>query len=105
MNAQQLLKFLRVIFGWPEEEHSEAISNELKTFLHWVRSKKRIVNKLIEHLPSGPYYNYYEPFLGGGALFFQVRHLFKQCFLSDINLDLITSYHAVKRIQMKSIDY
>ncbi|SPP23927.1 DNA methyltransferase [Orientia tsutsugamushi] len=50
----------------------------------------------IEHLPQGPHYNYYEPFLGGGALFFQVRHLFKQCFLSDINLDLITSYNAVK---------
>ncbi|KJV54473.1 D12 class N6 adenine-specific DNA methyltransferase family protein [Orientia tsutsugamushi str. Kato PP] len=44
-----------------------------------------------------PYYNYYELFLGGGALFFQIRHLFKQCFLSDINLDLITSYHAVKK--------
>ncbi|CAM81108.1 DNA adenine methylase [Orientia tsutsugamushi] len=76
---------------------SIAISNEPKPFLHWVGGKRRIVNKLIEHLPSGPYYNYYEPFLGGGALFFQVKHLFKQCFLSDINLDLITSYHAVKK--------
>ncbi|CAM80233.1 site-specific DNA adenine methylase [Orientia tsutsugamushi str. Boryong] len=49
---------------------STAISNELKPFLHWVGSKRRIVNKLIEHLPSGPYYNYHEPFLGGWALYF-----------------------------------
>ncbi|KJV51989.1 D12 class N6 adenine-specific DNA methyltransferase family protein [Orientia tsutsugamushi str. Gilliam] len=72
------------------------VANKSKPFLHWIGSKRRIVNKLIEHLPQGPHYNYYEPFLGGGALFFQVRHLFKQCFLSDINLDLITSYNAVK---------
>ncbi|KJV70040.1 DNA methyltransferase [Orientia tsutsugamushi] len=75
---------------------SVAVANKSKPFLHWIGSKRRIVNKLIEHLPQGPHYNYYEPFLGGGALFFQVRHLFKQCFLSDINLDLITSYNAVK---------
>ncbi|KJV55106.1 hypothetical protein OCHUTO_0987 [Orientia chuto str. Dubai] len=46
----------------------------LKTMLE--KEGQRIINKLLEHLPSGPYYNYYEP--GGGA--FQVKHLFKQCF-------------------------
>ncbi|KJV53646.1 D12 class N6 adenine-specific DNA methyltransferase family protein [Orientia tsutsugamushi str. Gilliam] len=51
---------------------SIAISNEQKPFLHWVGGKRRIVNKLIEHLPSGPYYNYYEPFLGGGLYFFKL---------------------------------
>ncbi|KJV50760.1 D12 class N6 adenine-specific DNA methyltransferase family protein [Orientia tsutsugamushi str. Gilliam] len=50
---------------------SIAISNEPKPFLHWVGGKRRIVNKLIEHLPQH-HILYYEPFLGGGALFFQV---------------------------------
>ncbi|KJV95164.1 F pilus assembly Type-IV secretion system for plasmid transfer family protein [Orientia tsutsugamushi str. UT76] len=29
VNAQQLLKFLRVIFGWPEEEHSNINQYEI----------------------------------------------------------------------------
>ncbi|KJV72372.1 D12 class N6 adenine-specific DNA methyltransferase family protein [Orientia tsutsugamushi str. UT76] len=74
---------------------SVAVANKSKPFLHWIGSKRRIVNKLIEHLPQGPHYNYYDHSLVEGFIF-QVRHLFKQCFLSDINLDLITSYNAVK---------
>jgi len=65
-------------------------------FLQWVGGKRKITEQLISHIPSG-LNNYYEPFLGGGALFFQVRNKFKQCFLSDINLDLVTSYNAVKK--------
>ncbi|KDO03557.1 DNA adenine methylase [Rickettsia tamurae] len=71
-------------------------SNKPQPFLQWVGGKRKIVNKLIEHIPSG-LNNYYEPFLGGGALFFQVKHMFNQCFLSDINLDLVTSYNSVKK--------
>ncbi|KJV55591.1 D12 class N6 adenine-specific DNA methyltransferase family protein [Orientia tsutsugamushi str. Karp] len=49
---------------------SVAVANKSKPFLHWIGSKRRIVNKLIEHLLQGPHYNYYEPFLGGCTLFF-----------------------------------
>ncbi|WP_341764053.1 Dam family site-specific DNA-(adenine-N6)-methyltransferase [Candidatus Tisiphia endosymbiont of Beris chalybata] len=71
-------------------------ANKLQPFLQWVGGKRKITDKLIEHIPSG-LNNYYEPFLGGGALFFQVKHMFNKCFLSDINLDLVTSYNAVKK--------
>lgn len=65
-------------------------------FIQWVGGKRKIVDQLIKHVPS-EVSNYYEPFLGGGALFFQVRHMFNKCYLSDINLDLVTSYNAVKK--------
>ncbi len=65
-------------------------------FLQWVGGKRKIVDRLLAKMPAG-LDNYYEPFLGGGALFFQVQDKFKQCFLSDINLDLTTTYNAVKR--------
>ena len=65
-------------------------------FIQWVGGKRKIVDQLIKYIPSGVS-NYYEPFLGGGALFFQVRHMFNKCYLSDINLDLVTSYNAVKK--------
>ncbi len=71
-------------------------ANKPQPFLQWVGGKRKITDKLIERIPTG-LNNYYEPFLGGGALFFQVKHMFNQCFLSDINLDLVTSYNSVKK--------
>ena len=64
-------------------------------FIKWVGGKRKIANKLIEHIPDG-LNNYYEPFLGGGALFFNIKHKFNKCLLSDINSDLITTYNMVK---------
>lgn len=74
----------------------KASKNKAQPFLQWVGGKRKIADQLIKYIPAG-LNNYYEPFLGGGALFFQVKHMFKQCFLSDINLDLVTSYNAVKK--------
>ncbi|MCC8461812.1 MAG: DNA adenine methylase [Rickettsia endosymbiont of Ecitomorpha arachnoides] len=71
-------------------------SNKTQPFLQWVGGKRKIVDQLIKFIPA-KLNNYYEPFLGGGALFFQVRDKFKQCYLSDINLELVTSYNAVKK--------
>ncbi|WP_342259412.1 Dam family site-specific DNA-(adenine-N6)-methyltransferase [Candidatus Tisiphia endosymbiont of Metellina segmentata] len=65
-------------------------------FLQWVGGKRKIVDQLVKFIPE-KLNNYYEPFLGGGALFFHVRDKFKQCYLSDINLELVTSYNAVKK--------
>jgi DNA adenine methylase len=74
---------------------SNISQDKIHPFVQWVGGKRKIAEQLAEYIPSG-LNNYYEPFLGGGALFFQVSHLFKKCFLSDINLDLVTCYNAVK---------
>jgi DNA adenine methylase len=41
---------------------------------------------------------YFEPFLGGGAMFLHLmsRGMKFNAFLSDINVELITAYRAVK---------
>src|SRR5690606_28226896 len=70
--------------------------NKNQPFLQWVGGKRRLVSNLSQYIPDG-LNNYYEPFLGGGALFFHVNDRFKKCYLSDINLDLVTSYNAVKK--------
>ncbi|AEI88928.1 MAG: DNA-adenine methylase [Candidatus Midichloria mitochondrii] len=63
--------------------------NKVQPFLQWVGGKRKIAEQLAKLIPSG-LHNYYEPFLGGGALlFFQVQDKFKHCFLSDINLELL----------------
>jgi len=65
-------------------------------FLPWVGGKRAIADQIIPHIPTG-LDTYYEPFLGGGALFFRVREKFKKHQLSDINLRLMTAYNAVKK--------
>jgi len=66
-------------------------------FLPWVGGKRNVADQIIPHIPTG-LDTYYEPFLGGGALFFRVRDKFKKHCLSDINLRLTTCYNAVKKM-------
>jgi len=63
----------------------------------------------IEKFVPSDYNKYYEPFLGGGALFFKLEPSVSQ--LSDINSELINTYQQVKNNvndiikQLKSMKY
>lgn len=65
-------------------------------FVKWVGGKRSVLSELIAHMPS-KFNNYYEPFVGGGALFFALYKELKNAFLSDINIDLILSYQVIKK--------
>jgi len=62
-------------------------------FIKWAGGKRSIINKLIQRIPK-QYSSYYEPFLGGGALFFALNS--NNAFLSDINFYLIVTYTAIR---------
>ncbi len=69
----------------------------MKPFLKWAGGKRSLLPKLMEDLPE--FEHYHEPFLGGGALFFELR---KQGYdglahLSDFNQRLVDTFHAVQR--------
>ena len=64
----------------------------LLPFLPWVGGKRSVADYIIPTSLQG-----YEPFLGGGALFFRVKERFRKHALSDINLRLTTSYNVVKK--------
>lgn len=64
-----------------------------KPFVQWVGSKRSIIRFIRRRIPKS-YEQYYEPFLGGGSLFFAIKP--KNSFLSDINKRLITSYRAIR---------
>ena len=64
-----------------------------RPFLKWVGGKRRLIPQLEKYIPK-TFKAYYEPFLGGGAVFF---HLLPQSgVLTDINEDLINTYCAVR---------
>lgn len=66
-----------------------------KPFVKWVGGKRGIISELLPRIPK-QINNYYEPFAGGGALFFEIYNMAKFSYLSDMNIDLIVSYNIIK---------
>ena len=68
-----------------------------RPFLKWAGGKTALLPKLLEAAPE-QIDTYYEPFLGGGALFFalQAEGRFRQAVLSDSNEQLINAWTQVR---------
>lgn len=66
---------------------------ELKPFTKWVGGKRQILDVLKSNMPK-EYGTYYEPMVGGGALFFSVAP--KKAVINDLNNDLILSYKTIR---------
>lgn len=63
-------------------------------FLTWAGGKRKLLPKLRRHIPTQVPGTYYEPFVGGGALFFDLCP--RKAVLSDSNTHLIRTYRAVR---------
>lgn len=70
---------------------------EIPTFLKWAGGKRRLIEQLDSSIPR-KIDGYYEPFLGGGSMFFYIKQKYNPefCVLSDINKDLIETFKAVR---------
>jgi DNA adenine methylase len=83
-------------------KHLEKSSPSLATprpFLRWAGGKQKVVKYLLPLAPHlGRYKHYYEPFLGGGSLFFALTP--QNAILSDNNIELINCYRQVARFPM-----
>jgi len=74
---------------------SQSKSTLPRPFLKWAGGKSKLIQQYLTYLPStNNYKNYYEPFLGGGAVFFHI--LPSNAILTDINAELITTYRCVR---------
>jgi DNA adenine methylase len=62
-------------------------------FVKWVGGKTNLLPALLKRMPE-KFNRYHEPFIGGGALFFQTAP--DASFISDVNYDLMLSYQIVK---------
>lgn len=72
-------------------------------FVKWAGGKRCLIKDLAAHLPD-TFGDYYEPFVGGGALFFFLSGRIKKAYLSDTNHDLVCAYNAVKKNPYRLID-
>jgi DNA adenine methylase len=65
--------------------------------LKWTGGKRQLLPQLLPRLPR-QIATYYEPFVGGGALFFALANAgrFKRAVIADANADLINVYRQVR---------
>jgi DNA adenine methylase len=77
------------------EEHGTRLAGicEGRPFVKWVGGKRQLLQALLEHAPADPP-RYFEPFVGGGALFFALRP--RRAVLADVNERLIRTYKGVR---------
>ena len=72
---------------------NQSSSCKAQPFLKWAGGKTQLLNNLSEHIPCS-FNKYIEPFLGGGALFFELNP--NTAVISDANEELINTYQIVK---------
>ena len=74
-------------------------------FLKWAGGKRQLLPEIQKRMPK-QYKNYFEPFLGGGAVFFdQCEGMSGAAVLSDLNTELINVYTMIRDRVDKVIEY
>ena len=71
-------------------------------FFVWIGGKRKLLKQISDHYPQeliqGKIKNYIEPFVGGGAVFFDImqKYNIENSILIDINPNIINAYKQVK---------
>ena len=67
--------------------------HNLQPFTKWTGGKRQLLEELRSYMPE-TYGRYFEPFVGGGALFFDLAP--EQAVINDFNEELINAYRQIK---------
>jgi len=84
---------------------------KITPIIKWAGGKSKLYSQLRTKMPdalfNGQIKKYYEPFLGGGAVFLNIIQQvnIENCYISDINEDLILLYTVVKNDPKKIIQF
>lgn len=74
----------------------------LKPVIKWVGGKRQLLQQLYDLMPAN-YNNYFEPFLGGGALFFSLAPT--NAVVNDANAALIEMYEVIRDHPTELLNY
>lgn len=68
----------------------------MKPFFRWVGGKSRLLVDIATLIGPTEYTRYYEPFVGGGAVFFELGKHMQRSMIADVNPYLTETYTAVR---------
>ena len=71
----------------------EKLKEETYPIVKWVGGKRQLMFELLKNMPE-TYNRYFEPFIGGGALFFELQP--QNGYISDMNEELINLYSVAR---------
>ena len=78
-------------------------TRQVKPFLKWAGGKGQLINQIKEFLPpefvkTKRIEKYFEPFVGGGAVFFWLsqHYQIKKAYLYDINPEVVIAYQTIR---------
>lgn len=91
-------ELIKLIKSMPPTTNVHRVTNSdaddrAKPFMQWVGGKREMIPQYKELIPQ-KFETYYEPFLGGGAMFFYLQP--EKAVLSDNNTELIKTYEGVR---------
>lgn len=76
-----------------KNSQKQIIHSKVQPFLKWAGGKTQLLAELTKYIPQ-KYGTYFEPFVGGGALFFYLKP--KNAVLVDTNPELVNCYAIVR---------
>jgi len=80
------------------EPNYPALGRDIKPFVKWAGGKRNLAAQIILRMPPGRL-TYHEPFVGGGAVFFELykRKRVDHAFLADQNQDVVNALVVIKK--------
>lgn len=84
---------LKEVFDFDTRNEENLKNYKIKPFVKWAGGKTQLLEKIRELMPAD-FNVYYEPFLGGGAVLFDVQP--KKAIVSDFNAELMNAYETFK---------
>ncbi|MDE7478118.1 MAG: Dam family site-specific DNA-(adenine-N6)-methyltransferase [Lachnospiraceae bacterium] len=66
--------------------------NNIAPFVKWAGGKRQLLDRISERMPKS-YHNYFEPFIGGGAVLFELQP--HKAVINDINSALTNAYKII----------
>ncbi|MBD63411.1 MAG: hypothetical protein CMD68_04945 [Gammaproteobacteria bacterium] len=76
----------------------------MQTLLKWAGGKGRELKFILPQIPSF-IDNYYEPFFGGGAVYFSLDRVNSCCYVNDASKELINFYKSIKNQNVTFFEY
>lgn len=80
--------------------YAQSDGNKVKPFLKWAGGKGQLLSEIEKYYPfrDGRIIKYAEPFVGGGAVLFDILGKFnlEEVYISDINAELINTYRIIR---------
>jgi DNA adenine methylase len=80
-------------FKKPEKQKALKRNPLVQPFLKWAGGKRQLLSEIRKYIPN-KFNNYFEPFIGGGAVLFDLQP--KNAFVNDANGELINLYNVIK---------